>query len=91
VPVQIGAAAPTGVVEQGNCTLSTAPPTPGSANYASAFANLELGGGTNYQSQIVVIGTGVFAVTSTISVSCGGDHWFATNPGIIAIKVGNIQ
>jgi hypothetical protein len=77
-------------IEQGNCTLSTAPVTPSAPNYGSAFIDLQLGT-ANTDGHIAVIGTGSFAVNSTISVSCGGHQWLAINPGIIAIKVGAVH
>jgi hypothetical protein len=77
--------------ETGNCTLSTAPNTPGNPNFGSAFATLQsVATSIGDPETLPLIGYGNFQIMTTISVSCGG-VWAAINPAIIAVKVGTIH
>jgi hypothetical protein len=88
--------------QSGDCALSTAPPPydPVNADFMGTYghARLRIPGPGNgptttalWQGQLPLIGSATFAVVTTITVSCTGFKWFATVPGIIAIKVGAIH
>jgi hypothetical protein len=74
--------------QPGNCNLSIAPSTPGFSNLGSADAVLP---GESTTERLVVMGTGTFAIMTTITVNCSGFNWQAFKAGIVAIKVGAVH
>jgi hypothetical protein len=80
--------------QTGECRLSTAPPPSDFSNidFGDARLRLESAGVDHFNvGQMTLIGTAIFLINSTITVSCTGFKWIAVTPAIMATKVGALH